>query len=87
MVKQWLKIVCGDQRKLIWIAYNTMVNATRPVKNWASHIKHLLYSTGFRFVWEQQSVNDIKQFIITFKQRCTNIYTQTCSSEVEKSNR
>ena len=21
MVKQWLKIVCSDQRKLIWIAY------------------------------------------------------------------
>ena len=70
MVKQWLKIVCRDQRKLIWIAYDNMVNATRPEKNWASHIKHLLYSTGFGFVWEQQSVNDTKQFIVTFKQRC-----------------
>ena len=43
-----------------------MVNATRPEKNWASHIKHLLYSTGFGFVWEQQSVKDTKQFIVTF---------------------
>ena len=60
MVKQWLKIVCSDQRKLIWIAYDNMVNATRPEKKWASHIKHLLYSTGFGFVWEQQSVNDTK---------------------------
>ena len=87
MVKQWLKIVCSDQRKLIWIAYDNMVNATRPEKNWASHIKHLLYSTGFGFVWEQQSVNDTKQFIVTFKQRCKDIYTQTCFSEIEKSNR
>ena len=39
-----------------------MVNATRPEKNWASHIKHLLYSTGFGFVWKQQSVNDIQNF-------------------------
>ena len=39
MVKQWLKIVCSDQRKLIWIAYDNMVNATRPEKNWASHYK------------------------------------------------
>ena len=87
MVKQWLKIVCSDQRKLIWIAYDNMVNATRHEKNWASHIKHLLYSTGFGFVWEQQSVNDTKQFVVTFKQRCKDIYTQTCFSEIEKSNR
>ena len=87
MVKQWLKIVCSDQRKLIWIAYDNMVNATRPEKNWASHIKHLLYSTGFGLVWEQQSVNATKQFIVTFKQRCKDIYTQTCFSEIEKSNR
>ena len=39
---QWLKIVCSDERKLMWITYNNMVNATKPVKNWASHIKHLL---------------------------------------------
>ena len=31
--------------------------------------------------------NDTKQFIVTFKQRCKNIYTQTCFSEIEKSNR
>ena len=74
-------------RKLMWIAYNNMVNSTKPVKNWASHIKHLLYSTGFGFVWEQQSINDTKQFIVTFKQRYQNIYTQTCFGEIEKSNR
>ena len=33
-----------------------------------------------------QSVNDTKQFIITFKQRCKDIiYTQTCLSEIEAS--
>ena len=52
-----------------------MVNATRSVKNCASHIKQLLYSTGDEFVWEQQSVNETKQFIITLiKQRCQDIY-------------
>ena len=71
----------------ITTTYDNMVNATRPEKNWASHKKHLLYSTGFGFVWEQHSVNDTKQFILTFKQRCKEIYTQTFFSEIEKSNR
>ena len=65
----------------------SLVNATRPLKNWASHIKHLLYSTEFGFVWEQQSVNATKQFIVSIKLRCKIIYTQTCFSEIEKSNR
>ena len=44
----------------------------------------MLYSTGFGFVWEQQSVNDTKQF----KERCRDIiYTHACFSEIEKSNR
>ena len=32
-------------------------------------------------------INDTKLFIVNFKQRCKDIYTQTCFSEIEKSNR
>ena len=87
MVKRWLKIVCSDRIKLIWIAYHNMTNANKPLKNWASHIKQLLYSTCFGFVWDQQSVTDTKQFITLFRQRCKDIYIQTCFCEIEKSNR
>ena len=37
MVKQWLRIVCSDQRKLIWIAYDNMVNATKPLNMGSSN--------------------------------------------------
>ena len=30
MVKQWLKLVFSDRRKLIWIAYHNMTNANKP---------------------------------------------------------
>ena len=66
MVKQWLKIVSRDQRQPLWMANSNMVNATRPVKNWTSQRKHWLRSTVFGFVWEHESVNDTKQFNITF---------------------
>ena len=33
MVNQWVIIVCSDQRKLIWKAYNNTVNAKKPAKN------------------------------------------------------
>ena len=36
---------------------------------------------------EQQSINDTQQFIVTFKQRCQDIYSQPCFSEIENSNR
>ena len=64
-----------------------MTNANKPLKNFKEHIKQLLYSTGFGFVWDQQSVTDTKQFITIFKQRCKDIYIQTCFCEIEKSNR
>ena len=52
VVKQWLKIASRDQRQLTWMANSNMVNATRPVKNWASQRKQRLRSTVFGFVWE-----------------------------------
>ena len=64
-----------------------MTSANKPLKNLASHIKQLLYRTGFGVVWDQQSVTDTKQFITLFRQRCKDIYIQTCFSEIEKSNR
>ena len=48
------------------------------------HYKNLKPLENFRFVWEQQSVNDIKQFIIFVK---VQGYTQTCFSEIEESSR
>ena len=37
--------------------------------NWASLVKHLLCNFGFREVWLQQNVGDIKVFLSMFKQR------------------
>ena len=49
------------------------------------HYKNLKPLENFRrFVWEQQSVNDIKHIIIFVK---VQGYTQTCFSEIEKSSR
>ena len=44
------------------------------VTNWASCLKHILYSNGFGYVWERQSVVNERKFIHVFKGLRTNIY-------------
>ena len=53
-----------------------------------TYIKELLYSTGFGYVWEQQTVNNrYHQFIREFKRRMHDIYVQQCFGEVRDSSR
>ena len=44
--------------------------------NWASHIKHLLCATGYRYVWEQHTVGNKNVFIRQFKQSVIDQYSQ-----------
>ena len=52
-------------------------------KNWATEIKHMLYtcSYGFGEVWVNQSVGDVNMFLYLFKQR-VDVATQEWHSEI-----
>ena len=51
-------------------------------QNWASDVKHLLYSHGFGNVWLEQGVGDIETFVCLFKQRLIDISQQNWHDEV-----
>ena len=55
--------------------------------NWVLNIKELLYSKGFGYVWEQQTVNNEYQFIREFKRRMQDMYVQQCFGEIHDSSR
>ena len=91
MIKQWLKIIRSDDNKLIRLVYCSMKDCSVRVSkrnNWVLNTKELLYSTGFGYVWEQQTVNNEYQFIREFKRRMQDIkglYVQQCFGEIRDS--
>ena len=90
MIKQWLKIIRSDDNKLIRLVYCSMKDCSVRVSkrnNWVLNIKELLYSTGFGYVWEQQTVNNEYQFIREFKRRMQDMYVQQCFGEIRDSSR
>lgn len=51
-------------------------------KNWAAEIKHILFSTGFGFIWNMQHVGDTPLFLNALKHRLCAIGYQDMQSEV-----
>ena len=57
------------------------------ISNWASCIKNMLYSNGFGYVWERQSVENEKQFIKLFIQRLKDQYLQSWFEKINLSSK
>ena len=79
MIKQWLTIIRSDGNKLNRLVYCSMKDCSARVSrrnNSVLNIKVLLYSTGFGYIWEQQTVNNEYQFIREFKKRMHDMYVQ-----------
>ena len=53
--------------------------------NWASLLRHLLFSMGFNEVWIQHGVDNISNFISVFKQRFTDNFIQIVSLDLQSS--
>ena len=81
MLKFWLKILYSDHEKLIYIVYYNLL--TSNVKcEWLTHIKKILCTNGFPYVWENQGVLNKKQFLCLFEQRSKDIFIQECLSDI-----
>ena len=81
MLKFWFKILNSDHDKLIYIVYHHLL--TSNVKcEWLTHIKKILNTNGFPYVWENQGVLNEKQFLCLFEQRSKDIFIQECLSDI-----
>ena len=84
MLKFWFKILNSDHEKLIYILYHHLL--TSNVKcELLTHIKKILCTNGFPYVWENQGVLNEKQFLCLFEQRSKDIFFQECLSEISLS--
>ena len=76
MIKQWIKIIHSSEDRLIWQLYNSMKESPTAVNkhnSWPMHIKDMLFTSGFRFIWEQQVVSNKERFLSCFKTRCQDM--------------
>ena len=65
-----LKLTRMDDYRLPRKAYKMLYDLDRRDKqNWASNIRCKLYQFGFGFVWLNQGVERIKEFVQIFKER------------------
>ncbi len=82
----WFKILNSDPKKLIYTVYSDMLS--NPYTNsWLSHVKDILCTSGFGFVWEEQGVTNQKMFLETFEQRCKDMHAQQCLADIEISSK
>ena len=51
------------------------------------HIKDMLCTSGFGFIWEQQAVSNKDRFPSCFIIRCQDMYMQLCFSDISSSSR
>ena len=47
----------------------------------------LLYTSGFGYIWEQQTVTNKEKFLHSLEARCKDMYMQQCLSNINASSR
>ena len=76
-IKYWLKLIEMPNFRYAKKCY-TMLKYydTNNKNNWVSHVKNILNSNGFGYVWDRQSVANKNLFINQFQQRLKDQYMQ-----------
>jgi len=87
VIKYWLKIVrfVGVREHYVHKIYKELCNLNIENPNattWVSQVKHLLESSGFAYVWQNQSVDSERDFIQIFRQRLYDMFLQDWYNEV-----
>ena len=77
-----------DNSRLPRNAYDMLWNLdSNGVTCWASHVRLVLFSHGFGFVWENQGVENPKAFTKVFKQRLIDCHMQDWHFHINSSPR
>ena len=78
IIKYWLRIVSGKKSQIINIVYNATLSRLNNVNvvNWASNVRDLLCTTGYGDIWVNQGATDPDGFLVAFKCRLHDVYSQ-----------
>ena len=69
-IRYWLKLTCMGEDGLPHKAYMMLYNLdARGKRNWVSNVRMQLFQHGFGFVWMNQGVGRVNEFIRAFRER------------------
>jgi hypothetical protein len=87
-MRYWFRLLQMENDRLPKKAYEMLVGLDRNGKDcWASRLRELLCKTGFSFVWLQQGVGDVMQFLKLLKQRLVDMFIQEWSGAIRDKDR
>ena len=82
-IKFWLKIITSLANSLLRSCYRSLFRQIELGKiNWASKVKHIMYSYGFGEHWENLEVTNHVAFIQAFTQRVQDCKLQLWSADI-----
>ena len=87
-IRYWLKLTCMDEDRLPRKAYLMLYNLdVRGKRNWASNVRMQLFQYGFGFVWMNQGVGVVSNFIRVFRERLIDCRWQNWEDHIQTSDR
>ena len=89
VIKYWLNILKLDVKHPVRLTYNVLRQAAddSTFPNWTTHIKFLLQSNGFGYIWENQNTVNDTYFLNQFKRRLSDTFLQTCNDLASQTSR
>ena len=87
VVKYWLKVISSgmENNNYVGKVYLELyqLSIEKPdITTWCTQVKDILFSSGFGYVWVNQSVHDCKDFLRMFSLRLHDMYLQEWSTNV-----
>lgn len=84
----WLKLVQMEDQRIPRKAYNMLYSLDdRGKENWVSKVRVCLFEYGYGFVWMNQGVGNVNDFIKAFRQRLIDCTWQKWSDHIQTSER
>jgi hypothetical protein len=82
-IAYWLRLCSLPNNRFASMAYQMLKSLDERGKNtWVTHVKNLLCSSGFGYVWISQEVGNHKAFLAEFKQRMIDCFLQQWSEKI-----
>ena len=60
MINFWNKIFCSHRNKISKQVHNNVLNGTNNEFKWLTHIKNILFKTGYGIIWITHNHNQVK---------------------------
>ena len=87
-IRYWVKLICMGEYRLPHKAYMMLCNLdARCKRNWVSNVRMHLFELGFGFVWMNQGVGRLNEFIRAFRERLIDCRWQDWEDHVQTSDR